>query len=74
MSELPRTRAALAESLRLFPQPPILIRRALGPDTLPGPLHGDPHGYPIEKGADIFISVWNLHRRATWQLALPACT
>ena len=27
----------------------------------PGGLNGDPKGYPIGKGADIFISVWNLH-------------
>ena len=50
-----------AESLRLYPQPPILIRRALTPDTLPPGLNGDPNGYPIGKGADLFISVWNLH-------------
>ena len=55
-------RAILAESLRLYPQPPILIRRALADDVLPTPLGGDPKGYPIGKGADIFISVWNLHR------------
>lgn len=58
---MPYTRATLAESLRLYPQPPILIRRALGPDTLPPGLNGDPNGYPIGKGADLFISVWNLH-------------
>lgn len=58
---MPYTRATLAESLRLYPQPPILIRRALGPDTLPAGLNGDPNGYPIGKGADLFISVWNLH-------------
>lgn len=55
-------RATLGESLRMYPQPPLLIRRALGEDTLPPGLGGDPAGYPIGKGADIFISVWNLHR------------
>jgi len=59
---LPYVRACIAESLRLYPQPPILIRRALGEDTLPPGLGGDPAGYPIGAGADIFISVWNLHR------------
>lgn len=41
---LPYLRACLAESLRLYPQPPILIRRALGDDTLPPGLNGDPNG------------------------------
>ena len=59
---MPYVRAMLAESLRMYPQPPILIRRSLADDTLPAPLRGDPAGYPIGKGADIFISVWNLHR------------
>ena len=59
---LPYLRACLAESLRLYPQPPILIRRALGEDTLPAGLNGAEGGYPIGKGADLFISVWNLHR------------
>ena len=59
---MPYVRAALAESLRMYPQPPILIRRSLADDVLPAPLNGDPAGYPIGKGADIFISVWNLHR------------
>ena len=59
---MPYLRATLAESLRMFPQPPLLIRRSLAPDTLPPGLGGDPAGYPIGKGADIFISVWNLHR------------
>lgn len=68
-------RAILAESLRMYPQPPILIRRALNDDVLPTPLGGDPKGYPIGKGADIFISVWNLHRyvthmHLTWDLIM----
>ena len=62
VAKLPYLRTVLAESLRLYPQPPILIRRALAEDTLPCPLNGNPQGYPIGKGADIFISVWNLHR------------
>ncbi|GLC58319.1 hypothetical protein PLESTB_001346100 [Pleodorina starrii] len=59
---MPYLRATLGESLRMYPQPPILIRRALNEDTLPAGLGGDPGGYPIGKGADLFISVWNLHR------------
>lgn len=70
LSQLPYVRAILAESLRMYPQPPILIRRALNDDVLPTPLGGDPKGYPIGKGADIFISVWNLHRYST-QMRCP---
>eukprot|EP00879_Flechtneria_rotunda_P012254 GHRR01012799.1.p1 GENE.GHRR01012799.1~~GHRR01012799.1.p1 ORF type:complete len:403 (+),score=156.72 GHRR01012799.1:30-1238(+) len=62
IKSMPYTRAVLAESLRMYPQPPILIRRALSEDTLPPGLNGDSNGYPIGKGADLFISVWNLHR------------
>lgn len=59
---LPYTRMCLSESLRMYPQPPLLIRRALTDDTLPGGLQGDPKGYPVAKGADIFISTFNIHR------------
>jgi len=31
--------------------------------VLPPGLRGAPGGYPIGRGADLFISVWNLHRR-----------
>lgn len=55
-------RLIVAETLRLFPQPPLLIRRALKPDTLPGGYNGDKNGYAIPAGTDIFISVYNLHR------------
>ena len=62
--EMKQVRMVLTESLRMFPQPPILIRRALGDDTLPPGLNDDPagEGYDVGKGADLFISVWNLHR------------
>ena len=62
IATVPYLRNIVAESLRLYPQPPILIRRALADDVLPPGLNGDPNGYPIGKGADLFISVWNLHR------------
>ncbi|MEW5302811.1 MAG: hypothetical protein WDW36_005557 [Sanguina aurantia] len=61
MRAMPYVRATIGESLRMYPQPPILIRRALNEDTLPSGLGGAPGGYPIGKGADLFISVWNLH-------------
>ncbi|KAH7438653.1 hypothetical protein KP509_04G024200 [Ceratopteris richardii] len=55
-------RLIVAEALRLYPQPPLLIRRSLSPDTLPGGFMGDVNGYAIPKGVDLFISVYNLHR------------
>ena len=54
MMELKYTTRVINESMRLYPQPPVLIRRALEPVTL--------DGYKIETGTDFFISVWNLHR------------
>mmetsp|Transcript_16455 Transcript_16455/g.53748 ORF Transcript_16455/g.53748 Transcript_16455/m.53748 type:complete len:622 (+) Transcript_16455:64-1929(+) len=48
------TTRVINESMRLYPQPPVLIRRALETVTL--------GGYEIKENDDIFISVWNLHR------------
>ena len=42
------------ESMRLYPHPPVLLRRALVPDELPG-------GYQVAKGQDVMISVYNIH-------------
>lgn len=54
MKKLKYTSRVINESLRLYPQPPVLIRRSLENDML--------GNYPIKRGEDIFISVWNLHR------------
>lgn len=54
VKKLKYTTRVINESLRLYPQPPVLIRRSLEDDML-----GE---YPIGPGEDIFISVWNLHR------------
>ncbi|KAJ0966589.1 hypothetical protein J5N97_023506 [Dioscorea zingiberensis] len=54
MKKLKYTTRVINESLRLYPQPPVLIRRSLDDDIL--------GGFPIKSGEDIFISVWNLHR------------
>ncbi|TXG48627.1 hypothetical protein EZV62_024502 [Acer yangbiense] len=48
MKKLKYTTRVINESLRLYPQPPVLIRRSLEDDML-------------GKGEDFFISVWNLH-------------
>lgn len=62
LKKLEYIRLIVVESLRLFPQPPLLIRRSLKPDLLPGGYKGDKDGYAVPAGTDIFISVYNLHR------------
>ncbi|WCJ26756.1 cytochrome P450 family 97 subfamily A polypeptide 3 [Euphorbia peplus] len=54
MKKLKYTTRVINESLRLYPQPPVLIRRSQENDML--------GKYPIKRGEDIFISIWNLHR------------
>ncbi|PKI41023.1 hypothetical protein CRG98_038551, partial [Punica granatum] len=55
-------RLIIVEALRLYPQPPLLIRRSLESDLLPGGHGGGKDGYAIPPGTDIFVSVYNLHR------------
>ncbi|KAI4316023.1 hypothetical protein L6164_024043 [Bauhinia variegata] len=55
-------RLIVVEALRLYPQPPLLIRRSLKSDVLPGGYRGKKDGYAIPAGTDIFLSVYNLHR------------
>lgn len=57
-----RLRYALIEALRLYPEPPVLIRRARVGDTLPPGGTDLKNGVKILRGTDIFISTWNLHR------------
>jgi cytochrome P450 len=57
---LPLIRLIIAESLRMYPEPPLLIRRALTD-------HIFPEGYAgfkanITRGTDIFLAVYNIHR------------
>ncbi|KAI3457646.1 hypothetical protein Pfo_014309 [Paulownia fortunei] len=62
IKKLEYLRLIVVESLRLYPQPPLLIRRSLKSDRLPGGYNGDKDGYPIPAGTDLFVSVYNLHR------------
>jgi len=55
LKELWKCTRVINESMRLYPQPPILIRRLIEDEDQLGP-------FTIRKGEDIFISVWNLHR------------
>ena len=53
----------ICESMRLYPHPPVLLRRALVADTLPG-------GYAVPAGQDVMISVYNIHHSpAVWDNA-----
>jgi cytochrome P450 family 97 subfamily B polypeptide 3 len=66
-----KLRFSLIESLRLYPEPPVLIRRARIEDTLPvggsTVLKGSgdvssKDGIRVLRGTDMFISTWNIHR------------
>ncbi|KAL8140558.1 hypothetical protein V2J09_006579 [Rumex salicifolius] len=51
----------LIESLRLYPHPPVLLRRAQVNDILPG-------GYKVNPGQDVMISVYNIHHSSeVWE-------
>jgi len=54
VKQLRFTTRVINESMRLYPQPPVLIRRAIEDDVL--------CGFNVAAGSDIFISVWNIHR------------
>jgi cytochrome P450 len=60
IQKLELTRLCLAEALRLYPEPPILIRRCL--EDVPLPKGAGENDVTLIKGMDVFISVWNLHR------------
>lgn len=57
-----KLRYTLVEALRLYPEPPILIRRARTEDNLPAGSSELSGGIKVLRGTDIFISTWNLHR------------
>ena len=60
MKNLSFMRDCIAETLRMYPEPPLLIRRAIGDDVLPR--GGAQSNTFIPEGTDIFIATWNLHR------------
>ena len=53
---------SIFESLRLYPEPPVLIRRARTEDELPQGSSVMKDGIKLLRGTDIFVSTWNLHR------------
>ncbi|CAA0830348.1 Carotene epsilon-monooxygenase- chloroplastic [Striga hermonthica] len=53
----------IMESMRLYPHPPVLLRRAEVADVLPG-------NYKVNAGQDIMISVYNIHHSSqVWERA-----
>ena len=52
-------RLVIAETLRMYPQPPLLIRRCRTEDQLPP---GAGREATVIRGMDIFIAIYNLHR------------
>ena len=58
------TRLCVAESLRLYPQPPLLIRRAL--ETVELPQGTAAAAVTLPPGADVFIAVYNIHRSSAF--------
>eukprot|EP00933_Yihiella_yeosuensis_P005962 TRINITY_DN11058_c0_g1_i2.p1 TRINITY_DN11058_c0_g1~~TRINITY_DN11058_c0_g1_i2.p1 ORF type:complete len:681 (-),score=134.20 TRINITY_DN11058_c0_g1_i2:113-2155(-) len=53
-------RLCIAESLRMYPEPPLLIRRAIDEDTLPAGATGKET--KVLRAMDFFVSIYNLHR------------
>lgn len=60
VKEMELVRLCIAESLRMYPEPPLLIRRALEEDTLPAGATG--METKVLRGMDFFVSIYNLHR------------
>jgi cytochrome P450 family 97 subfamily B polypeptide 3 len=60
IKELGLVRRVIAESLRMYPEPPLLIRRALQDDVLPA--GGVGFETKIQRGTDIFLALYNIHR------------
>jgi len=64
-ANLPSLRLCLLEALRLYPEPPLLIRRCVeGDEVTVGPLCNDVKTETVTflPGQDIFISMWSLQR------------
>mmetsp|Transcript_97329 Transcript_97329/g.251635 ORF Transcript_97329/g.251635 Transcript_97329/m.251635 type:complete len:865 (+) Transcript_97329:117-2711(+) len=88
MAKMPILKYVLLETLRLYPEPPLLIRRCIEGDEIPvGPTCKGVTGDTVSMlpGQDIFISTWSLQRSTVlwgedanefkplrWQKPIPA--
>jgi len=59
IKEMECTRLAIAETLRMYPEPPLLIRRCRTEDKLPA---GGGREATVIRGMDIFLPLYNIHR------------
>jgi cytochrome P450 len=59
IKNLKYVRLVIAETLRMYPEPPLLIRRARTQDELP---KGGGREATVIRGMDLFLSIYNLHR------------
>lgn len=59
IKELWYLRLVIAETLRMYPEPPLLIRRCRTQDQLP---KGGGREATVIRGMDLFLAVYNIHR------------
>lgn len=59
IKEMKYLRLVIAETLRMYPEPPLLIRRCRTEDQLPA---GGGREATVIRGMDIFMAVYNVHR------------
>ena len=60
IKKMQMVRLVVAESLRMYPEPPLLIRRALHDHELPKGMAD--FNAKIIRGCDLFLSIYNIHR------------
>jgi len=62
--EMEYIRLCCAESLRLYPEPPLLIRRCRTPNDLPKQCGSEPDAPTphVIRGMDMFLATYNIHR------------